>query len=260
MAEKLKLFILSALLLLHASVALGQTIESVGYDGLFFMGFNMKNPVFLGPKGNLVRKAINYCIDREKICKRIFGEQIVPSQVIPYKMPGYDDSIKGYEFSKQTAINTLKKAGNPIFKEMLLLHTDGEKTIETAKEIQKNLSAIGIKVKLKEIEYEKDDSWETELSKGYADLFLMGYKTPPQPFEKNDPISRSEKFLEYLFYSSGEANMFFLKNEKIDTLINSLKNISDADNPVKIKLLQKINKILYDDPVTVNLFYIKELE
>lgn len=219
----------------------------------------MKKTFFNGQKGKLIRQAFNYAINRKAICEKIFDEKIVPTQIIPYGMPGYDNNLKGYDFSIETAKKLLQKAGNPKLGPIVILHTDGIKTIQAAKEIQKNLEKIGIKTSLKEIKYQDDDTWERELSKGEADLFLMGYKVPILPFEKNDPYSRIEKFVFELFHTNGEANMFFLSNKNIDFLINTLKDTPSKDQNTKDKILQKISRILYEDPVTVNIFYIREL-
>lgn len=233
------------------------------YDGLWFLGFNMNKEVFSGNKSKLVRQAFNHAINRSYICKDVIGDNNVPSGVIPMGMPGHLDNRSGYSFSTSRAKKLLRSAGlkegDKRLKNLMLIHTDGQKTAKIARIIKKELTDSGIQVTLKEIAYEEDDSWERELTKGSADLFLMGYKVPPQPFEKNDPVSRSEKFLYELFHSKGEANMFFLHNKDLDALIETTGTVPSKEAGLKTRLLQKADGLLFEDPVTVNLFYIEEL-
>lgn len=235
-----------------------------GYDGIWFLGFNMKKDVFSGPSGKTVRQAFNHAINRAYICKEIIGDPNIPTGVIPPGLPGHDESIKGYSHAPAKAKKLLAsaglKAGDKKLKGLTLIHTDGIKTVRTAQAIKKDLAAAGIDISLKEIPYEENDAWEQKLSAGTAPLFLMGYKVPPQPFEKNDSDSRSEKFLYELFHSKGEANMFFLKNKELDALIETTELTQSKEAQLKERLMEKADRILFGDPVTVNLFYIKELQ
>jgi len=257
---KISVFILgiSLILLLILAFSAGQAEEKT-YDGIWFLGFNMKNDVFIGQKGKLLRQAFNYAIDRRYICTNIVGDKNVPTGVIPPGMPGHNSAITGYSYYPDMARKLLKSAVSKQINNMVLIHTDGQKTVKVAQEIKKDLASVGIKVSLRQIIYEDDDSWERELSDGAAQLFLMGYKVPPQPYEKNDPVSRSEKFLRELFHSKGEANMFFLHNNELDALIETTETTQSNEAVLKERLLEKADRILFDNPVTVNLFYIEEL-
>jgi len=235
-----------------------------GYDGLWFLGFNMKKDIFNGTKGKLLRQAFNYAIDRRYICKNIIGDDNIPTGVIPMGMPGSNTDIEGYSYSPAEAVKLLRQAGysrrDKRLNGLLLIHTNGTKTVQIAQLIKKDLSSVGIEVKLKNIDYEEEDSWENELMEKKEHLFLMGYKSSMQPFEnKNDDISRTEQFLRDLFYSSGEANMGSLKNKGLDAIIDTISATASSEPELKLKLLEKANRVMTNDPVTVNLFYIKEL-
>jgi len=252
--------LLIALLLVSLFAGFQPKAEAQQYDGIWFLGFNMKKDVFSGPSGKTVRQAFNHAINRAYICREIIGDAFVPTGVIPPGLPGHDKSIKGYSYSTARAKNLLNNSRAGRLKGLKLIHTDGQKTAKIAQAIKKDLSAAGIEVSLKQIEYEEDDTWERELSAGGAHLFLMGYKVPPQPFEKNDPVSRSEKFLYELFHSKGEANMFFLRNKEIDAIIETTAVTLSEEMSLKDRLMKKTDRMLFYDPVTVNLFYIKELQ
>ncbi len=238
--------------------------QEESYDGLWFLGFNMKKDIFNGQKGKLLRQAFNYAIDRQYICKNIIGDNNIPTGVIPMGMPGSNIDIKGYPYSPAEATKLIRQAGyskrDRRLKGLLLIHTNGVKTVQIAQLIKKDLSAVGIEIKLKNVDYEEEDAWENELMEKKEHLFLMGYKSSLQPFEnKNDDISRTEQFLRDLFYSGGEANMGSLKNKGLDAIIDTISATASSEPELKLKLLEKANRVMTNDPVTVNLFYIKEL-
>lgn len=237
-------------ILAAALVFLCGSAFAVDYDGLWFMGFNLNKDVFGDSNGKLVRQAINYAIDRQHICRGIMGDSNTPTTVLSAGMEGHDDSVKGYQYSPTKAKALLKKAGYSMkdkrLKGLVLLHTDGDKTIAIARSIKNYLASIGISLKLKQMPYEDQDGWDNALSGGRNHLFLMGYKAP-DPFDSGTGEARdAQGFLTDLFSSGGSANFFFLRDQKLDNLI-------DRD------LAKEAALLLQEDPVTVNLFYITKL-
>lgn len=234
------------------------------YDGLWFMGFNMRKPVFNGNKGLALRKAVNYAINREYICKEIIGDENVPTGVIPKDCEGYDPSLKGFPFDPVEAKRLLAKAGfkknDKRIKNMVLIHTDGDKTIRIADAIRSDLSNIGISLKFKQIPYGVEGRWEKELEKGKEELFLMGYKALPIYDEASNEAVDSARYISDLFSSDGDANMNFLKDKKIDSLLDRIGSLDAAEKEKRLDLLKKAGLYLQDNPVTVNLFYIEELK
>ncbi len=240
-------------------LSLQANLPAQDYDGIWFLGFNMKKELFSGNGGRSLRQAVNHAINRSYICKEMIGDDNVPTGIFPPGLPGRDPTIKGYSYSRERARNMIGASGKRL-KTIVLLHTDGQKTVSVARAIKRDLSSAGIDISLRQISYEEDDTWERELSAGSAHMFLMGYKVPPQPFERNDPQSRSEKLLYELFHSKGEANMFFLKNQEIDAIIDMISATPSKEAALKERLMNKADRMLFYDPVTVNLFYIRELQ
>ncbi|KAF0134842.1 MAG: peptide/nickel transport system substrate-binding protein [Candidatus Saganbacteria bacterium] len=222
------------------------------YDGLFFMGLNLQKDVFNDVK---VRRAINYAIDRKYIATKIMSEEVVPSGIIPPQMVGYNPSFESYKYNP-----TLAKKGIKEKMELILLHTDGVKTIAIAEKIKKDLSNVGVKVKLKQVNYSDQDKWEAELKSGRHHLFLMGYKSgfisaSNEALSKPNPI----ELIRALFGLNGEANFTFFYDRRVENLLNQLSETNESMKSLREAKLNEINKIIQDESPTVNLFYIPKL-
>ena len=149
------------------------------YDGVWFLGFNMKSPLFGGDNGKVVRQAVAIAVDRTKISKKIMGDDNVPANIIPPNMEGYS-SLDAYPHDYRQAKQMMKSAGYPLndkrIKGITLLHTDGEKTKEIVDEIKMDLINLGFDIQTTEIKYSDTAKWQKALSSGKYDMFVMGYK------------------------------------------------------------------------------------
>ncbi len=234
--------------------------EMKEYDGLWFLGFNMAKDIFGDKNGSLVRQAINHAINRKRIVE-IIGDTNIPTGVIPIGMPGYDPELQGFPYNLSLAKSLMLKAGYPLndkrLKVLTLLHTDGKKTIEIAKWIKRDLINLGIDLTLKEVKYEEQEAWERELSSGKYHMLLMGYKATSWGSEeaKADTV----KLLYPLFHSGGSANFTFYSNSRVDELLDQLESIDISLSSMREGKLKEINRVLLEDPPTVNLFYITKL-
>jgi len=255
---KLKnLILLTAYCLLLTAFAFAQPKE---YDGLWFMGFNMHKDIFSDASGLLVRKAFFTAINRSRIAKDIMGDDFVPTGMIPKGMLGFDPALKGYPYNPKEAKRLMRQAGYPTndkrLKILTLLHTDGKKTIEIAKWIKRDLIALGVDLTLKEVKYEDQDRWQTELESGAYHMFLMGKK---ELVLEEGAVPDTAALLKSLFHSQGDANFTFYRNSKIDTLLDELEMLDKTLISVREEKLKEINRLLLADPPVVNLFYIIRL-
>jgi ABC-type oligopeptide transport system substrate-binding subunit len=64
-----------------------------GYDGVWFLGFNLNSPLFSDENAKPVRQAVAMAIDRDKIAKKIVGDDVVPVGIIPPGMEGYNPAL-----------------------------------------------------------------------------------------------------------------------------------------------------------------------
>jgi len=204
-----------------------------------------------------VRYAINYAIDRKYIARTIMSEEAVPAGVIPPGLAGYSSSLEGFPYDPAKARKLLKK---PLGVELLLLHTDGVRTVAMAQKIKKDLAAVGIKVKTRQISYSEQDKWESELKAGRQHLFLMGYKADFYKItEEANSAADSYDLVEPLFGSDGQANFTCYHNDRVDNLLDQVSALDRAIGSVRDGKLAEIDRLIMKDAPTVNLFYIPKI-
>ncbi len=181
----------------------------------------------------LVRKAINYALNRRAYIKAIYlGNAMVAKNPIPPTIWGYNNKIKDYEYDIKKAKSLLKKAGysNGFEIELWTLpisrpyNPNGKKMGEL---IQADLAKIGIKVKL--ITYD----WPTYLSKarkGEHQMIQLGWTG-----DNGDP----DNFMNVLLGCAaveGGGNLARWKNKNFCKLMVQAKSISNVKARTKFYL------------------------
>ena len=243
-----KLIIVILFVICHLSFVICSLAQAKEYDGLWFLGFNLKQDV---PAKKEIREAVAKSISIEFMVTKIISDEVVPGSIVPPGMDGYDKQILPPEKDLKLAAALIKKSGIPQkkLKNLVLLHTDGVKTIQIADLIKKDLWEVGIDIKLEKIAYAEQEKWAEALSSGKYDFFLMGYKS--------DPDKGTLDFLLNLFSSSGEANFTFYNNKMVDSLLSQISKLKDK--ALITKKLKEINQIICQDQPVVGIFYITKL-
>jgi len=171
--KKIFIALIFALIAFSASYSLETTVE---YDGVWFLGFNLHKDVFSSKN---TRKAFKYLIDKNYIAKTVIGDENIPLNILPETLIG-GSTKEGVYVDIKKASSLLKLAGyskgDKRLKGLVLVHTDGIKTVEIANKIKKDLSKGGIEITLKKIPYIDSKEWTKTLEGGRNHLFLMGYK------------------------------------------------------------------------------------
>ncbi len=93
----------------------------------------------------------------------------------------------------------------------------------------------------------------------YDEAISYGYMPDPacKPQRKSDPDAFT--LLEPLFHSQGDVNFTFYTNARVDSLLDQMLEIDGQLISTRVAKLKEINKLLLDDPPTVNIFYITKL-
>lgn len=218
-----------------------------------YLGFNLLDPKF---KDKRVRQAIAYAIDKNEIIEGVLLGLGRPANG-PYK-PGHwanNEEVKPYPFDPARAKallaqagwkdtdkdGLLDKEGQPF--EFAIITNQGNKAREmTALIIQQRLATVGIKIKVRTIE------WAAFL-KGFVDkknfeAIILGWTVPMEPDLFDVWHSSKTK--------PGELNFISYKNEEMDRLIDKGRYTFDQEK--RKKAYDRIQEILKEDVPYVFLY------
>ena len=194
------------------------------------------------------------------------NEDLTTTSFIPPTMLGYDETLKPYAYNPAYAQKLMKKVklppGNLEWRALKLLHTNGVKTIEIAKNIQRDLKQIGLSIELIEMSYKDGPRWGQALAAGKYDLFLMGYKADIDKLYASEEASTdrdSYGLIAPLFRSNGGANFTGYNNPKFDQQLDQIEQSNRGQRNLRDEKLKQANRILYKDLPAVVLFYIEKI-
>lgn len=218
-------------------------LPSFGYT---YLGYNLNNPKF---KDKRVRQALNCAVDKKEIIDIVLLGLGKPATgpFLPDSW-GYNKGVRTAPFDPRKARELLKEAGWADTNGDGLLDKDGENfefTIITnqgnderakvAQIIQRRLKDIGIRVKIKVIE------WSVFLAeyieKKSFEAVLLGWSLGRDP--DNFDIWHSSKT------KTGEFNFISYNNEEVDKLlVEARRTFDQKEREVRY---HRIHEILYDE-------------
>ncbi len=201
-----------------------------------YLGFNLKREKF---KDKRVREALNYALDRQEMVDILFfGHGTICNGPFLQGSVGYNENVKSPMQDLKKARVLLKEAGydegHP-FSFELATNSNNDIRLNAAQIIQYQLAKIGVKVKIRSME------WQAFLNRVVHsrsfDTVLMGWALPLMPDPYNVWHSDADK--------KGGFNFIGYKNEKVDKLIvdsESIVNRQKLD-----KNFQKIFQMIVED-------------
>ena len=182
------------------------TIEGIN---TYYLGLNCSKKPF---DNKLLRKAMNYAIDREKILRTLFeGRGRLASGPVPNMLRKWNAPAP-YEYNPAKAKELLRAAGYPDGLEVNFYITADNEVVDIAEVIQSYLKDVGIKANIKQLEW---SAYKEAINKGETDMFWLGWFA-----DYPDP----ENFLFPLFHSANlgpAGNRARYKNPKVDSLIEA---------------------------------------
>jgi len=221
-----------------------KVVSGIGMN-TYYLGMNCERPPFNNP---LLRKALNYAIDREKILKTIYeGRGLlangpIPPALIPPQPPDtlHPPLIKGgkkrgYTYDPKKAKDLLKKAGYPEGLSIKIYLTSDQETLDILEAIQHYLEKVGIHAELRQLEW---SAYKEALNRGEPDAFWISWWA-----DYPDP----ENFLFPLFHSSnwgaGGNRTRFMDREVDEIIIDAQREM----NPVRrYKLYERAEGMIID--------------
>ncbi|MBA3615467.1 MAG: ABC transporter substrate-binding protein [Rubrobacteraceae bacterium] len=205
-------------------------------NSVWYIYMNMTQKPWTNPK---VREAMQYAIDKDRIVQVLAGRAYVTNQILPPKMPGYDDSIGSaspYDPDKARAL--LREAGYPNGFSIEFWDTNTGDLPKVDQVIQQNLSDVGIEMDLHSVSFSE---WIDKGEFGQTQTGMSGWSQ-----DYPDPSN----FLDVLFSSDQipANNWGHYSNPTVDKELNQA--ITMEDQSQRLALYQKTQKqILADDPI-----------
>ena len=211
-----------------------------------YLGYNLKNPLFTDKR---VRQAISYAIKKDEIVSGVLLGLGKPATG-PYK-PGtwaYNDKVKTYVYDPARARELLKQAGfvdqngdgvlekdGKPFEFEILTNQGNETRQKCAEIIQRQLAEVGIKAKIRILEW---SAFVTNfINKRRFDAVILGWTIPPDP-DAFDVWHSSKTAPE-------ELNFVSYKNIEVDEMLE--KGRSTFDQKERKKYYDRFQEILAED-------------
>lgn len=224
-----------------------------------YLGYNLEDQRF---KDKKVRQALNFAVNKKEIIQIVLlgqGKEAT-GPFIPRSW-GYNDSVINAEFSPEHAIELLRQAGwqdtnqdgildknGKNFEFTIITSQGNEARVKTAELIQKYLKNIGIKVKIKVLEWSA--LLDEYINKQRFEAILLGWSLSMDP-DCYD-IWHSSKI------KQGEFNFVHYKNLEVDQLLEKARVTFDIE--LRKKYYHQIHALIYEDQPYMFLYSPDSLE
>ncbi|UCH12775.1 MAG: peptide-binding protein, partial [Candidatus Omnitrophota bacterium] len=217
--------------------------SSFGYT---YLGYNLKNEKF---KDIRVRQALNFVVNKKEIIDGVLlgMGRIATGPFVPDSW-AYNFDVTPVAYDPEKAKQLLKQAGwidsdndgwldknKRIFEFTIMVNQGNDLRQQAAQIIQRRLAEIGIKVKIKVVEWSVMITEFINKRKFEAVLMGWGLAREPDCFD----IWHSSKTKE------GEFNFISYKNHEVDELLIKGRRIFEQEK--RAKIYKRIHKILYDE-------------
>lgn len=217
----------------------------------YALGFNLNREPF---KDNyLLRRALNYAIDRQAIIDEVLGGSAIPLKgVLPQGMPGFNETLRGYTYDPDKAQKLLQEAGYPQgegLPSLVLTYNQDEGHRQVAEKVAQQLSKLGVSVKTEAVEW-------TYFRKQINSFSLSFFRVQWRP-DYPDPDS----FLYSLYHSSqvGVCNYINYCNPQADKVLEQSRT-QKIDSKERVKTLNRAEEIVVDDAPYLWLFQRKTVK
>ena len=211
---------------------------------LYYIGFNTAQPPFDDVK---VRRAFCLAVDKERIAKVILRDMISEADgILPPGMPGYNEALEGldYDVAEAKELIAASKYGDVSNLPPITLTVEGYGNNIPAylgaiiQEWQQNL---GVEISVRQMETE---NFLYNLKEEKDEMFVMGWIA-----DYPDP----HNFLDILFYTGSEVNIFEYNNPTLDTLLDQAA--IEQDRAVRLAMYQQAEQLIVDDAPCLPLFH-----
>ena len=211
---------------------------------LYYIGFNTAQPPFDDIN---VRCAFCHAVDKEHIAEVILRDMINEANgILPPGMPGYNEALEGLDYDVEKAIELIaaSRYGDVSNLPLITLTVGGYGNYipgylgAIIQEWQRNL---GVEISVRQLEPE---NFIYNLKQEKDEMFVMGWVA-----DYPDP----HNFLDILFYSGSENNIFEYSNLSLDTLLDQAA--IEQDGAVRLAMYQQAEQLVVDDAPCLPLWH-----
>ncbi len=211
-----------------------------------YLGYNLADPRFSDKR---VRKAIDLAVDKEEIIRIILLGQgsICTGPFVPQSW-AYNHGVKPHPFDPPAARRLLADAGwkdtdkdgwldkdGRVFEFTVITNAGNEERLKTAEIIQRRLKDVGIRMKIKAVE------WSVFLNefidKRNFEAVLLGWSLSRDP--DNYDIWHSSKT------RPGEFNFLGFRNKEADQLLEEGRRVFDQDR--RRQIYHELHALIYEE-------------
>jgi peptide/nickel transport system substrate-binding protein len=226
-----------------------------------YLGYNLKHPFF---KDKKVRQALSYAIHKREIIDGILLGQAVEATG-PFKpdMWAYNGNVKRYEYDPKQALSLLEEAGfkkgtdgmvrknGAPFEFTVLVSQGNVVRIQCAELIQRRLSEIGIKMKIRVIEWK---AFINEfIDKRNFEAVILGWTIPQDPdlFDIWHSSKQAKKELNFISFEDKEVDDLLvrarhtLNQEKRKNLCFRIQEILAEEQPYTFLFIPYTNLAIH---------------
>jgi len=211
---------------------------------LYYIGFNTAKPPFDDVN---VRRAFCLAVNKERIAEVILRDMVNEADgILPPGMPGYSEALEGldYDVEKAKEFIAVSRYGDVSNLPPITLTVDGYGNSIPSylgaiiQEWQQNL---GVKISVRQLEPE---NFIYNLKQEKDEMFVMGWIA-----DYPDP----HNFLDILFYTGSEVNIFEYSNPGLDALLDQAA--IEQDGVVRLSMYQQAEQLVIDDAPCFPLFH-----
>ena len=211
---------------------------------LFYIGFNTAKAPFDDVN---IRRAFCHAVNKERIAKLILRDMVSEARgILPAGMPGYNEGLEGLDYDVERAkeliaASTYGEASNlpPI---ILTVSGYGNNIPDylgaIIQEWQQNL---GVEVSVRQLE---EEYFLYNLKQEKDDMCILGWIA-----DYPDP----HNFLDTLFYTGRENNIFGYSNPSLDALLDRAG--MEQDEAVRLSMYQQAEQLIVDEAPCLPLWF-----
>lgn len=211
-----------------------------------YIGLNVNEPPLDDVK---VRQALNLAIDKQEIASIVLGDLVQPADgILPPDFPGYDESVRGYQFDPVRAKQLLEesKYGDDLDNlPPITITTPGSFGANVSLDMEVILQMwernLGITAEFQQTEFA---TFLKDLHKGRFQMFDIGWIA-----DYPDP----ENFLDILFHSESTNNHTHYSNPEVDELLVQAR--VETDTARRYALYNEAEQMILDDAPWVPLWF-----